>query len=103
MWNESTPLRQLGVQATKLSPAGCRQCSLFDKADYTRLEKLDTAVDAIRDKFGEQAIVRGTFLKGEVDSMAGGLHKERRTGITKPVDDPVARMMKKLKLQMREV
>lgn len=102
MWNEDAPLRQLGVQVTKLSPAGCRQCSLFDKADYERLEKLDTAVDAIRDKFGEQAIIRGTFLKGEVGSMAGGLHKERRTGITKPVDDPAARMLKKLGLEKHE-
>lgn len=95
MWNEDAPLRQLGVQVTRLSDARCRQCSLFDQADYARLEKLDTAVDAIREKFGEQAIIRGTFLKGEIGSMAGGLHKERRTGITKPVDDPEARMREK--------
>ncbi len=102
MWREGTPLRQLGVQVTKLSPADCRQCSLFDKSDYARLEKLDTAVDAIRDKYGEQAIIRGTFLKGEIGSMAGGLHKERRTGITKPVDDPAARMLKKLNIEREQ-
>ena len=47
--------------------------------------ELDTAVDAIREKFGEKAIVRATFLSGETESMAGGLSKERRTGVTKPV------------------
>ena len=52
---------------------------------HDRLEKLDTAVDAIREKFGEKAIVRATFLSGETESMAGGLSKERRTGVTKPV------------------
>lgn len=96
MWDERTPLRQIGVAATKLTGVReCRQCSLFDTAQSERLEKLDTAVDAIRDKFGEQAIIRGSLLKSEIGGMAGGLHKERRTGITKPVDDPAERTRKK--------
>lgn len=85
MWDGKTPLRQLGVQITQLSDGRFRQYSLFDEGDYDRLEKLDTAVDAIREKFGEKAIVRATFLSGETESMAGGLSKERRTGVTKPV------------------
>ena len=84
-WDGQTPLRQLGVQITQLSDGRFRQYSLFDEGDYDRLEKLDTAVDAIREKFGEKAIVRATFLSGETESMAGGLSKERRTGVTKPV------------------
>lgn len=85
MWDGKTSLRQLGVQITQLSDGRFRQYSLFDEGDYDRLEKLDTAVDAIREKFGEKAIVRATFLSGETESMAGGLSKERRTGVTKPV------------------
>lgn len=85
MWDGKTPLRQLGVQVTQLSDGRFRQYSLFDEGDYDRLEKLDTAVDAIREKFGEKAIVRATFLSGDTESMAGGLSKERRTGVTKPV------------------
>ena len=85
MWDGKTPLRQLGVQVTQLLDGRFRQYSLFDEGDYDRLEKLDTAVDAIREKFGEKAIVRATFLSGETESMAGGLSKERRTGVTKPV------------------
>ena len=85
LWDGKTPLRQLGVQVTQLSDGRFRQYSLFDEGDYDRLEKLDTAVDAIREKFGEKAIVRATFLSGETESMAGGLSKERRTGVTKPV------------------
>ena len=41
--------------------------------------------EELREKFGEKAIVRATFLSGETESMAGGLSKERRTGVTKPV------------------
>ena len=85
MWDGKAPLRQLGVQMTRLSSGSLRQYSLFDEGDYERLEKLDTAVDAIREKFGEDALVRATFLTGETKSMAGGLSKERRTGVTKPV------------------
>lgn len=85
MWDKKTPLRQLGVQVTRLSGTDFRQYSLFDAGDYDRLEKLDTAVDAIREKFGESAIVRATFLTGETEPMVGGLNKERRTGITKPL------------------
>ena len=52
LWDGKTPLRQLGVQVTRLSDGTLRQYSLFDAADYARQEKLDTAVDALREKFG---------------------------------------------------
>ena len=85
LWDGKTPLRQLGVQVTRLSSGTQRQYSLFDEHDYDRLEKLDTTVDAIREKYGEDAFVRATFLSGDTKSMAGGLSKERRTGVAKPV------------------
>ena len=95
MWDGVTPLRQLGVQVTKLSQGSCRQCSFFDRTDYERLGRLDSAVDAIRDKYGEDAILRATFLKSPVGSMAGGLAKDRRTGITKPVEEPMSLLLRR--------
>ena len=94
MWDGKTPLRQIGVQVTRLADGRQRQCSLFDAADYARQEKLDTAVDALREKFGEGALFRATLLHSE-ERMAGGLHKKRRTGITKPVEDETARIREK--------
>lgn len=64
-WDKETPLRQLGVQISKVSQDECRQFSLFDREQTEKLEKLDTAVDAIRDKFGDNAICRASVLSFE--------------------------------------
>ncbi|MBP3313439.1 MAG: DNA polymerase IV [Oscillospiraceae bacterium] len=88
LWDRKTPLRQLGVSMGKLSHDVYRQCCLFDTQDYARMEKLDATVDKIREKYGEEAICRARFLNGGVaESMAGGLSKHRRTGVTKAVPE----------------
>ena len=97
MWNGTMPLRQLGIQVTQLSGTRERQVSLFDTADYEKLSKLDQTVDALREKYGEQALFRAAFLSGDTPNMAGGLSKHRRTGITKPVDEPEAYVLEHLK------
>ena len=95
-WDGKTPLRQLGVQVTQLMQASSRQTSLFDAQNYEKLSKLDKAVDALREKYGEQALFRAAFLSGETPNMAGGLSKHRRTGITKPLDEPEQYIKKQL-------
>ena len=83
LWREDTPLRQLGVQVSNLSQGdGYRQFSLFDGGKYDRMEKMDATVDEIRRKFGEQSLFRARFLDNKEQHMAGGLDKERRTGVT---------------------
>ena len=61
VWDKKTPLRQMGVQLSKVSHDSYRQYSIFDRR-YERLEKLDVAVDGIRDKYGEDAIRRASVL-----------------------------------------
>ena len=88
VWDRKTPLRQMGVQVTKLSGERYCQFDLFSPVDpvqYERKAKLDAAVDALRAQFGEDAIRRARFLGAELDHMAGGLSRERRTGVTKEV------------------
>ncbi len=87
-WDGRVPLRQLGVQLTCLSREPYQQYDLFSgmsSQQFERKLKLDETVDALRDKFGEDAIRRGKFAQLPGQHMAGGLHKDRRTGITKPV------------------
>ena len=96
-WDGKTPLRQSGIQITRLSETSVRQEGFFDAADYEKLSKLDKTVDALREKYGEQALFRAAFLSGDTPNMAGGLSKHRRTGITKPVDEPEQYVLAHLK------
>ena len=87
-WDGVTPLRQLGVQMTRLSREPYQQFDFFSgltPVQYERKLKLDETVDALRDKFGEDIIRRAKFAGHPGEHMAGGLDKARRTGITKPI------------------
>ena len=87
-WDGITPLRQLGVQVTRLSQEPYQQYDIFSGMSPAQFEKklrLDETVDALRDKFGEDILRRGKFAQSPGVHMGGGLHRERRTGITKPV------------------
>ena len=87
-WDRITPLRQLGVQITRLSGEPYQQFDFFSglsPQQFERKLRLDETVDALRDKYGEDIIRRAKFANGSVPHMAGGLSKERRTGVTKPV------------------
>ena len=89
-WDGVTPLRQLGVQMTRLSGEPYRQFDFFSgltPEQYEKKLKLDEAVDALRDKFGEDVIRRAKFTQNPGEHMAGGLDKARRTGVTKPIPD----------------
>ena len=88
VWDGVTPLRQLGVQVTRLSREPYQQYDLFSGISPQQFEKklrLDETVDALRDKFGEDILRRGKFAQLPGAHMSGGLDKSRRTGITKPV------------------
>lgn len=77
------PLRLLGIQVTNLSATGgYRQYSLFEEAGYDRMEKIDRALDALREKYGEDSVFRARFLDRPSGHMAGGLSRDRRTAVT---------------------
>ena len=87
-WDGITPLRQLGVQITRLSGEPYQQFDFFSgltPRQFERKLRLDETVDALRDKYGEDIVRRAKFANGSTPHMAGGLSKERRTGVTKPV------------------
>ena len=87
-WDRITPLRQLGVQITRLSGEPYQQFDFFSglsPQQFERKLRLDETVDALRDKYGEDIVRRAKFANGSAPHMAGGLSKERRTGVTKPI------------------
>lgn len=85
-WN-GAPVRQLGVFTGKVTHDTAYQYNLFDLDRYDRLSKLDAAIDQIRGRYGEDAVMRATFLKSPVSHMSGGIDKVKRTGMTKPLPE----------------
>ncbi len=61
LW-DGTPIRLLGVSTKVSRGESGRQMSLFDDTDYEKLERLDKAMDTIRDKFGPGAVLRASGL-----------------------------------------
>lgn len=81
-WNQKISIRQLGVHTTKIDNTSFHQYDLFDMEKY---EKLNKAIDLIRNKYGENAVVRAPFVGYKLEHMAGGISKENKMGIIKSV------------------
>lgn len=64
MWNGKTPLRLLGVSLSDLTRDSGEQLSLFgaDAESSDKKHRVDAAVDAIRNKFGESTILLGSTM-----------------------------------------
>ncbi len=62
---DNTPLRLLGIRASKLSTHQYRQLSIFDTPVSEKQKKLDSAIDSIRNRFGKNAIKRASFLDSD--------------------------------------
>ena len=78
LW-DGTPIRHLGVHTSKVvSGDSLRQLNLFDMNRYEKLSKLDAVVDVVRERFGDDAIMRAIFLNNNVYHMAGGISPEKR-------------------------
>ena len=62
LWDGS-PIRLIGVTANKVEDAGNRQLNLFDLDSHDKKHDLDSALDSIREKYGKDAITRGSFFE----------------------------------------
>lgn len=79
LWN-GQPVRYLGVHMGQAAGENeYRQLSFFDEIDYEKLIRLDRTMDAIRGRFGADAVMRAAFLGRPVDHMSGGISREKRS------------------------
>ncbi|NLK36801.1 MAG: DNA polymerase IV [Epulopiscium sp.] len=65
------PIRLLGVRAGRLCPEEGVQLSLFAQ-DWSKEKKADKAMDAIRLKYGKQAVCRSSLLLPNLKNCSGG-------------------------------
>ena len=77
LWDEK-PLRLLGVSVSRVSHEEYRQYNLFDGEKFDKLEKCNRAIDSIRARFGEDSVMRASFLNSEISHTGGGLNREKR-------------------------
>jgi len=78
LWDGS-PIRNLGIHTSKVvSQSSLRQFNLFDMNRYERFSKLDTAVDQVRERYGDDSVMRAIFLNNPIYHMAGGIPPEKR-------------------------
>lgn len=79
LWN-GEPIRHLGIHTSRIKDQmNMRQFDMFDKTDYEKLEKMDMAVDQIRGRFGNDSVMRASFVGSRIDHMSGGISREKRS------------------------
>lgn len=66
------PIRHLGVAVSAFSGGEVQQMSFFEEGNLEREQRLDRAVDAIRTRYGDRAIIRGAFTNSGLDPLQGG-------------------------------
>ena len=63
LWDGRTPLRLLGVTLSDVTRVEDGQMCLFDDGKRERSRKLDRAMDAIREKYGTDTIMRAAAIQ----------------------------------------
>ena len=81
-WDQS-PIRLLGVSTGKATTESYEQQSLFDQEKFEKLSRLNSAIDKIRSRYGEDSIMRACFVdpadsEKEIHHMTGGMNKAKR-------------------------
>lgn len=85
LWN-GKPLRHIGVGTSHVVGQDMEQVNFFDRLDSEenickKEENLYSAIDLIRDKYGEESIKRASFVNDEFGHMEGGTSKNKKNGL----------------------
>lgn len=77
LWDKS-PVRQIGISASHATDQDYQQLDFFNQQHNEKLSRLNSAIDDIRTRFGEDSVKRARFINSEHEHMSGGLNKEKR-------------------------
>ena len=64
----------MSVSVSDFSKGEQIQLTMFDREDKGKTELLNHVVDQIREKYGVNSILRGTFANCEIDPVQGGVN-----------------------------
>jgi len=80
LWDGYTPIRQIGVHTGRvIEETTERQLDLIHMFQYEKYEKLDKAIDTIRNRYGEEALFRASYINAKIRPINGGIGKEKQT------------------------
>ncbi len=68
------PVRQIGVSLSAFTGSDQYQLSFYDLRRIEEEEALNQTVDRIRERFGQTAIFRGTFVNTDMKPLEGGVN-----------------------------
>ncbi|MBD5539806.1 MAG: DNA polymerase IV [Lachnospiraceae bacterium] len=85
LW-DGEPLRLLGVHTSRATSENFVQYDMFNTSEADKLSKLNSAIDQIRNRYGDEAIKRARFIDNEHSHMTGGLSKAKRNQNKSPTD-----------------
>lgn len=69
------PVRHLGVKVSEFVSKDFYQLSFLDSKYKEKNQKLDVAVDTIREKYGDTALVRSCFIHSNIPPLQGGVNE----------------------------
>ena len=81
LWDKK-PIRQLGVSVSDLEFSNIKQMNIFQDELSIKNEILDKTVDKIRNKYGDTAVMRGTFANGDLEPLLGGYPDDEYPGMS---------------------
>lgn len=80
LWDRR-PIRQLGVSVSDLEFSHIKQTNIFQDELSIKNEILDKAVDKIRVKYGDEAVIRGVFANSDLSPILGGYPDDEYPGM----------------------
>lgn len=70
---DNQPVRKIGVSFTHLKSNKVVQLSMLDFAQTQKIERLDDTVAEIRQRFGDESLIRGSFVASDIKPFSGGV------------------------------
>jgi len=72
IWDEE-PVRHLGISFSQLKDKDIEQLSLFKDSRAEKMNRMDQVIDMVRKNFGDDSIIRATFINSPVKAFSGGV------------------------------
>ncbi len=76
IWKKE-PVRQIGIRLSDFSDSNCFQPEIFRPQRTEAERRLDRTIDELRERFGDDAISRASFLHTSIPHIIGGVGEER--------------------------